>query len=64
MASSFLHIHDIPKDVYKYIFRYLDAQEIFDLGTCSKTTKSIVVDEVQHPMSTALQQIQTKKLFL
>ena len=64
MVQSFQHIYDLPKDVYKYIFRYLEAEEIFDLGSCSKTIKTAVIDEVQHPISTALQQIQTEKTFL
>ena len=64
MVKQSHHIYDLPKEVYKYIFQYLNAQEIFDFGTCSERLKTVVIDEVRHPMSTALQQIQTEKIKL
>ena len=64
MAGHSYHIYDMPTEVYKHIFQYLNSQEIFDFGTCSETLKTVVINEVQHPMSTALQQIQTEKNIL
>jgi len=64
MVEQSCHIYGLPKELYKYIFQYLNAQEIFDFGTCSERLRAIVIDEVQHPMSTALQQIQSEKIFL
>ena len=64
MVKQSHHIYSLPNEVYKYIFQYLNAQEIFDFGTCSERLKTVVIDEVRHPMSTALQQIQTEKILL
>ena len=50
------YIELLPEEImYRYVFSYLKAEDIFNLGQCSQKMKKIVVENTLHPLTTHLQ---------
>ena len=59
------YIELLPEEIlYRHVFLYLKAEDIFNLGQCSQKMKKIVVENTLHPLTTHLQYIQTKRRYL
>ena len=54
-------INNLPEELFWYIFKYLNNEEIFDFGQCSIKMKAIVIRYVRHPLSTVMESIRTKR---
>ena len=59
------HIELLPEEImYRYVFPYLKAEDIFTLGQCSQKMKKIVVENTLPPLTTHLQYIKTKRRYV
>ena len=65
LSLQVTYIEFIPGEIfYRFIFPNLEPEDIFSLGQCSRKMRSLVEENISHPIAIHLQYVRTRERYI